>query len=296
MNLCEPLLDSIGAARRAAIDANMGCYRLEKGDTAAAKEFFLRSQMVCPDRKSSLYLGDIYAKEGDTKRAVQLWYDATNSADTHIRKDALHRLIAQAEDRGNVESALYLSNMLNGIYAKDISNATATAIATAQTDFDRRQAERRDRAARLLLVAAVALALGGTVIFITLSRRRDKRKERSASRWNIESRFLQADCVHRLHRFAATGKTAPKDDWDALHELISLHDKPLAVLLERHKNLTAAEIGIIMLTRLRFLPSEIATLTGSSSQTVTNTRARLLRKVFGKEGRAKDLDKMIREA
>lgn len=294
MSLCEPLLDSIADLNRAAIEANIGCYHIAKGDTAAAKRIFLRSRLICPDRKSSLYLGDIYAKEGDKKKAAAQWYDAANSSDTHIRKTALSRLTAWANARGNTEEALYLSNLLNNTYENDISTATATAIANAQTDFDRQRTQRHNKTVMLLCVVIGTLAVAGTIVFIILTRRRDRRKEARMSRWNIENKLLQADCVRRLHRLAATGKTAPKDEWDALRELVSRYDKPLVLLLERNKSLSAAEEEIVMLTRLRFQPSEMVTLTDTSPQTVTNMRTRLLRKVFGKEGGAKDFDSAIR--
>lgn len=296
MSLCESLLDSISNSNRAIIEATMGCYYLAKGDTARAKQLFSYSQIVCPDRKSSLYLGDIYADEGDKKRASVMWYDASNSSDTHIRKNALSRLIAWAEAQGNMEEAFYLSNLLNGIYKDDIPTTTAASVVALQDGFDRRQTEQRGKTKALIVAITATLIVGAVVaLSIFLARRSAKRKERSASHWKMENRLLTADCVHRLHHLAATGKTAQKGDWDALHTLVSQHDKPLSVFLERHKNLSAAEIGVVMLTRLRFMPSEIATLTAASSQVVTNTRTRLLRKIFGKEGGAKDFDRAIRD-
>lgn len=55
---------------------------------------------------------------------------------------------------------------------------------------------------------------------------------------------------------------------------------------------TQADCGILI--RLHFLPSEISTLLNVSSQTVTNTRARLLQKLFDKRGGAKQFDYEVR--
>lgn len=296
MSLCKPLMDSISDINRAAIEANMGCFYMAKGDTAKAKEFFSRSHLMCPDRKSSLFLGDIYAKEGDEKMATIKWYDAINSTDTHIRKAALNHLIASAKAHGNMEEAFYLSHQLNDTYEKDITTATATAIATVQMDFDYRQTAHHDKATTVLLVVGGVVFVGVViVIFIVIMRRHAKNKELSLSRWNKENVLMKAECVHQLHRLATTGKAAQKADWEALHELVSQHDKPIAVLLENCRNLSAMEMDVAILTRLHFLPSEIATLTASSPQTVTNTRTRLLRKIFDKEGGAKDFDQAIND-
>jgi hypothetical protein len=50
-----------------------------------------------------------------------------------------------------------------------------------------------------------------------------------------------------------------------------------------------------LLTVHSFLPSEIANLTIATPQAITNTRVRLLRKLFGETGGAKDFDTAIME-
>lgn len=50
-----------------------------------------------------------------------------------------------------------------------------------------------------------------------------------------------------------------------------------------------------LLTVHNFLPSEIANLTIATPQAITNTRVRLLRKLFGETGGAKDFDTAIKE-
>ena len=59
--------------------------------------------------------------------------------------------------------------------------------------------------------------------------------------------------------------------------------------------LNAKEMHLCMLIKLRFIPSEMAILTNSSPQTVTNMRVRLLEKIFCEKGGARDLDRRIRE-
>ena len=117
---------------------------------------------------------------------------------------------------------------------------------------------------------------------------------RNPEQWNMEDRLINADCVYALHRLASVGRTAEKQDWDALHQLTNSYDGRLNALFAGHTNLSPNEINVTILTRLRFIPTEIAVLTGMSSQSVTNTRARLLHKIFGMKGGAKEFDDRIR--
>ena len=115
-----------------------------------------------------------------------------------------------------------------------------------------------------------------------------------AKMWDIEKNLINAECTHKMRKTAAQGKTAGKEEWNEIHMLISNNDRPLCSLLNKSKNLNSNEINTVILTRLRFMPTEIATLTGVSPQTVTNIRARLLNKIFKEKGGAKDFDRRIR--
>lgn len=110
----------------------------------------------------------------------------------------------------------------------------------------------------------------------------------------MEDRLISDDRVYALHRRASAGRLAEPQDWNALHQLTNRYDGNLCALFANHSNLSPNEINVIILTRLRFIPTEIAVLTGMSSQSATNTRARLLQKIFGVKGGAKDFDDRIR--
>lgn len=117
---------------------------------------------------------------------------------------------------------------------------------------------------------------------------------RTPEQWDMEDRLISDDRVYALHRRASAGRLAEPQDWSALHQLTNRYDGNLCALFAHHSNLSPNEINVIILTRLRFIPTEIAVLTGLSSQSVTNTRARLLQKIFGVRGGAKDFDDRIR--
>lgn len=113
--------------------------------------------------------------------------------------------------------------------------------------------------------------------------------------WNMQEQLLQDYTVGRLHMLAAHGKEADSGDWSELHRLAGMHLPALNELLYRTENLNAKEMNVCLLIRLRFIPSEIAALTATSPQTITNMRVRMLQKIFGERGGARDFDARIRE-
>ena len=60
--------------------------------------------------------------------------------------------------------------------------------------------------------------------------------------------------------------------------------------------LSTRDQNVCLLIRQNFQPTEIASLTISTPQTITNTRVRLLRKLFNETGGAKDFDIKIKSA
>ena len=360
MNRCRPLLPKAGPEVQSLIRTNLGCYYMNRGDTARANRLLTMAYVGCPDRMASLRLGDIYAAANDMKRAERMWYDATDSDVPAISKSALKKLITLARIRNDEKSQLFLSDRLNNVYDRDVSTETASSLVELQNNYDSRRSERIYRAQMMRLGGAAAILIMALAGFLVYHRRRvshygrvinrqkltlkelnagytrdlenyralrqrldelqqarekdvrlieEKTHElekmqaqlagyqndrRNPEQWNMEDRLINADCVYALHRLASVGRTAEKQDWDALHQLTNSYDGRLNTLFAEHTKLSPNEINVTILTRLRFIPTEIAVLTGMSSQSVTNTRARLLQKIFGVKGGAKEFDDRIR--
>lgn len=360
MNRCWPLLPKAGPEVQSLIRTNLGCYYMNRGDTARALRLLTMAYVGCPDRMASLRLGDIYAAENDMKRAERMWYDAADSDVPAISKSALKKLITLARIKNDEKSQLFLSDRLNTVYDRDVSTETASSLVELQNNYDSRRSERLYRAQMMRLGGAAAILIMALAGFLVYHRRRvshygrvinrqkltlkelnagytrdlesyralrqrldelqqarekdvrlieEKTHElekmqaqlagyqndrRNPEQWNMEDRLINADCVYALHRLASVGRTAEKQDWDALHQLTNSYDGRLNTLFAEHTKLSPNEINVTILTRLRFIPTEIAVLTGMSSQSVTNTRARLLQKIFGVKGGAKEFDDRIR--
>ena len=119
--------------------------------------------------------------------------------------------------------------------------------------------------------------------------------EEAPEKWSIENMLLNAEAVISLHRIASRGQCANEVNWQQLTQLISERDKSMAILLSNNPELSEREQHVVMLIRLRFIPSEISVLMDVSAQNVTNMRQRLMQKMFGENGGARDFDRRIRE-
>lgn len=99
----------------------------------------------------------------------------------------------------------------------------------------------------------------------------------------------------RLHEHAGSGEKATQTDKSSLiqHVQDTLPEFISTLGIEENR-LNETEVIVCCFVKLCFIPSEITCLLGISSQNLTNIRKRLNRKIFGKDGGAKDFDYRIR--
>jgi tetratricopeptide (TPR) repeat protein len=112
-------------------------------------------------------------------------------------------------------------------------------------------------------------------------------------KWDIDDALINSDSVYLFHRLASKGKAPSDAEWQELHTLMSQHLQGFVNRLNGVKTISQREINVSILIKLRFIPSEIAALVDCSPQAVTNTRVRLLQKIFGENGGARDFDARI---
>jgi hypothetical protein len=159
-----------------------------------------------------------------------------------------------------------------------------------------------------MLLSAILLLIIVTIVGIWYSRKRiDKLNARfvesqmkyDRTREELTKMRLQREREERenserlktiissLHATANKGQAAGDEDMNALAQCSYTLNPNLQLLLSQ---LNAKEQDVCLLIRYNFQPSEIATLTISTPQTITNTRVRLLKKLFNETGGAKDFD------
>ena len=107
--------------------------------------------------------------------------------------------------------------------------------------------------------------------------------------------LLDENLVYWFHRKADAGRQPEHEDWLEMATLFDRYQHGFVQALNRNETLTERDVHICMLIKMRFQPSEIAVLVGASPQTVTNSRTRLLGKIFGEKGGARDFDRRIRQ-
>ena len=112
--------------------------------------------------------------------------------------------------------------------------------------------------------------------------------------WGLERSLLEGDIVKELRQLAAHVLTPTDQQWQSLHATVSKHlpDFYSEITKPQH-HLTEKEINVCMLIKLRFIPTEIATLLDLTKQRVSNMRRSINHKLFREEV-AKTLDSNIR--
>ena len=113
-------------------------------------------------------------------------------------------------------------------------------------------------------------------------------------KWEKEVTILKSDFILSLHKHAAKGLVISEPQFLKLEETV----KDLFPTFEDGLERKAGHIKykhrlVCLLTKLRFLPSEISTLADMSYSSLSNMRKRLLSKLFGETGGASDFDEKI---
>lgn len=104
-------------------------------------------------------------------------------------------------------------------------------------------------------------------------------------RWNFEQNLMQHDVVTQMHRDASRAHTASDSQWADLEEVVRKFLPEFFSYVDGHRaELNYKEFRVCILTRLNFIPTEVATLMDVTKQRVTNMRASVNKKLFGDSG------------
>lgn len=113
--------------------------------------------------------------------------------------------------------------------------------------------------------------------------------------WNIPDDIMLSPLVMDLHKKASIGGIASNGE---LRDLLKLANSKMPTFISSlsslDKTLDDENLVICILTKLRFLPSEMSILLGKSSQVITNRKARMLKYLFKVEGGTRQFDHQIR--
>ena len=311
-DLAKPYAPKTEREIRATYLVNKASYLMSLAKYQEAKRLLLESMRYSPIDRASKLLADIYMKEGDIESAAQHWYRLTNSFSPDVSIQSYRLLIQYLNRKGDREAALEYSQRLNEVYQKLYERSDAAGIIDLQTQYDDQQKERRQYQTTIILLAAIILLVVMAAIAVWYIRRRidllNTRFVESQQKYDLtrseltrmrhqkeremkENSQQLKEVISRLHATANKGRVANDEDINALAQCSYALSPELQVLLSV---LNTKEQTVCLLIRHNFQPTEIAALTISTPQTITNTRVRLLKKLFGQTGGAKDFDAAIK--
>ena len=294
LDQAKPLVSKTDGEVRATYLVNLASYLLSKGKRQEAKRNLMEAMVISPTDKASKLLADIYVQEGDTESAVQQWFRLTNSFSPDVAIESYRLLIDYLNSRGYKESALEYSQRLNEVYHSLYERNDVAGIIDLQTQYDEQQKERKQYKTTIILLSAIIVLILIAAIIIRYSRQIKTeltKMRRQNERERRENSHQMKEVVSNLHASANKGQAASDEDANNLAQISYSQNPELRELLS---NLNSKEQMVCLLTIQSFLPTEIATLTISTPQTITNTRVRLLKKLFNETGGAKDFDNAIK--
>ncbi|MDO4190016.1 MAG: hypothetical protein Q4D29_13615 [Lachnospiraceae bacterium] len=103
--------------------------------------------------------------------------------------------------------------------------------------------------------------------------------------WDKIRSIYTSEFIIKMHSTALHGKELTQDEMTSLEHYIKYNlPKLYKIFTENQDNLTDKEKEVLLLTGVKFLPSEISTLINITPQRVTNIRTVLNQKLFKAKG------------
>ena len=301
----RPYAAEIDGDVRATYLVNRASCLLGEGKRQEAKDCLAESMLLSPTDRGAMLLADIYVQEGDTTSAADQWFRLANSFSPDVAIQSYRQLIDYMNRWGDIKHVAEYSQRLNALYHSLYERNDAAGIIDLQTQYDEQIQERRQYRMVIILLSAIILLIIASAIGIRYSRHRidllNARFAESQQQYNLTRSELtlmrrqkereQRENYHLMKETANKGKSAADEDVNALAQLTYAESPKVRELLSA---LNSKEQMVCLLTIHNFLPTEIATLTISTPQAITNIRVRLLKKLFDEVGGAKDFDQAIK--
>lgn len=114
--------------------------------------------------------------------------------------------------------------------------------------------------------------------------------------WQLFEELSHAPVVLQFHKLAAQSRIPKTEEWMELRKELNRYYPDFIPSLLHKATLNYKETGVCILTKLRFIPSEMAVLLSTSIQNISTMRARLNMKLYNKKGKAADFDEAVQQA
>lgn len=106
----------------------------------------------------------------------------------------------------------------------------------------------------------------------------------SPEKWNLEQALLDSSVIKHLHLSASKAQMATNAEWNDLKDIVSKNLPDFYQQIKTHTDLSDQEVLVSILSKLRFIPSEMVVLLGLTSQRITNIRSNINLKLFKEKG------------
>jgi hypothetical protein len=121
-----------------------------------------------------------------------------------------------------------------------------------------------------------------------------QRDKCSPDQWTEVGELLNSRLFLEFHQAAAQAKTMPVEKWQQLRKLVNAK---MPHFIDSLSNYNYApdlqETQLILLLKLRFLPSEVGVLLRMTSYAISKKRKKLLKKMFNIDGSPDEFDRQI---
>ena len=118
--------------------------------------------------------------------------------------------------------------------------------------------------------------------------------KRSPEQWGLNNDLLNSRLVLQFHKIASHGEVATDEMWNMFRKQVNARiPKFINEIMSFDYKPDLTETKIILLTKLRFLPSEISILTEMRPSPLSKRRKKLLKLLWGKEGSPEEFDRRI---
>ena len=161
----------------------------------------------------------------------------------------------------------------------------------------------------LYIIIILGVAAIGVAVYVYQLRKRKREVERKLAEIEeeralrpvvvadamkqVETEFYQSDYYMALRRRIEAGENIKPTEWKELERQLKVVYPHFSSSLYSLYNLSPTEWQVCMLLKIRTAPVEIATVLNKDKSTISSTRRRLYKKVFGKDGSGKDWDEFI---
>lgn len=207
---------------------------------------------------------------------VQALFDYSESQKEAARK---------AEEAKNIWKALFISLLMIVILLLVIRKMKARN-QKRQTQYDHTKKELVSTKKESKLKDSKIVNLNGILSIYKTNANEEK--------WKKENIFMESKIILAFQAYANTGKQPTVSEWKDLQKLVEASLPAFWQKLSSFEDILDDEFRICLLTRLSFMPSQIANLLGASKQSITNKRKKLVQMLF-KSDNIKKFDALIKE-